>query len=870
MPFKIPKTPAISTESPEALFRDLRTRAIPGLLSHQADVLREYVDNYIASSDIAFELPTGSGKTLVGLLLGEWRRRKYGERVLYLCPTNQLVNQVVAQSIEKYGINVNGFTGSKKDYSPDAKSEYLNAETIAVTSYSALFNISPFFSEPNCIILDDAHSSESYIASHWSLKIERYNNEHENLYNSLLGVLKQVILSTDYQKIVEQSHDNAWDYFWVDKIPTPDIVPLIPNIVEVIDEYVKDSNLRYPWMQIRDHLFACHFYIGTSEILIRPLLPPTNNHQPFKAAKQRIYMSATLGEGGELERITGRDNIQRLKIKKGWDKQGIGRRLFFLPGRSLDDNESADFVLEMIKKTSRALVITPDNRTADDTHKLIAENLKFPTFSAQEIELSKKSFVNTEKAVAIVANRYDGIDFIDDECRLLIIRGLPRATNLQERFIITKMGAGTILTDRILTRIQQAFGRCTRSATDYSAIVIWDEELHNYLLARDRRSFLHPELQAEIEFGIEQSKGVDANIFLEHLDIFLEHGLEWAEVDNFIASQRDLLSQHVLPGTKDLKNSIAYEIEYQYALWDGDFIKALDSCKKVLAEINDTELRGYRALWNYLAGSAQWLSCQNSMSTNYTLAKEYFDRANKAAQTVTWLVRLSRSKDISTSNFDNNPTNILSLIERLEIILENLGTIHDRKYTKEEKFILENISVSDSQKFEEAHSRLGTMLGYDAGNIETSGAPDPWWIVNDQQCFIFEDHSDALLDSSLHISKARQVATHPNWVKENLKISEAAAIISVLITPVTEIDADCLPHLRNVYVWNIEEFRKWANNALQVVRELRSSFPSSGDLMWRAEAIEKYRLNKIDPDGIRSLLKPASELKVRDSKKIAD
>lgn len=246
MPFKIPKTPAISTESPEALFRDLRTRAIPGLLSHQADVLREYVDNYIASSDIAFELPTGSGKTLVGLLLGEWRRRKYGERVLYLCPTNQLVNQVVAQSIEKYGINVNGFTGSKKDYSPDAKSEYLNAETIAVTSYSALFNISPFFSEPNCIILDDAHSSESYIASHWSLKIERYNNEHENLYNSLLGVLKQVILSTDYQKIVEQSHDNAWDYFWVDKIPTPDIVPLIPNIVEVIDEYVKDSNLRYP------------------------------------------------------------------------------------------------------------------------------------------------------------------------------------------------------------------------------------------------------------------------------------------------------------------------------------------------------------------------------------------------------------------------------------------------------------------------------------------------------------------------------------------------------------------------------------------------------------------------------------------------
>jgi hypothetical protein len=42
MPFKIAnKASALSTESPEALFRDLRSRKVQGLLAHQADVLRD-------------------------------------------------------------------------------------------------------------------------------------------------------------------------------------------------------------------------------------------------------------------------------------------------------------------------------------------------------------------------------------------------------------------------------------------------------------------------------------------------------------------------------------------------------------------------------------------------------------------------------------------------------------------------------------------------------------------------------------------------------------------------------------------------------------------------------------------------------------
>src|SRR5258707_1123569 len=115
MAFKIRAGRGSVPDDPEALLRDLRKKTIPGLLSHQADLIRSYLGTAQKQPDVALQLPTGSGKTLVGLLIGEWRRRKYGERVIYLCPTSQLVNQVAEHATKKYGMDVHAFTGSKQD-----------------------------------------------------------------------------------------------------------------------------------------------------------------------------------------------------------------------------------------------------------------------------------------------------------------------------------------------------------------------------------------------------------------------------------------------------------------------------------------------------------------------------------------------------------------------------------------------------------------------------------------------------------------------------------------------------------------------------------------------------------------------------------
>jgi hypothetical protein len=833
-------------------------RKYPGLLTHQGDVLREYVDKAVNDADVAFQLPTGSGKTLVGLLIGEWRRRKFDERVVYLCPTNQLVNQVAEQARTKYGLKVNAFTGKKSDYDAGAKGEYQNAETIAITSYSGLFNINPFFDDPNLVILDDAHATENYIASHWSLHIQRYNPEHTALYSALAALLQGVLPAADHQRLTGSGGD-AWDRSWVDKLPTPTFHGLLNEVVSTVDAHVGGSDLRFSWGLLRDHLESCHFYVSSLEMLIRPLIPPTNSHGAFSNAKQRVYMSATLGEGGDLERLTGREKITRLHLPAGWERQSIGRRLFFFPGRALDKDTSQNLVLEMMKVAGRSMVIVPDDRTADKTRELVQNGIGFPSFNAQQIEKSKDPFVSSEQAVAVVANRYDGIDFPHAECRLLIVEGVPRATNLQERFIISRMGAVALLNDRILTRIQQAFGRCTRAATDYAAVVVSGDELSTYLFKRERRQFLHPELQAELQFGIDQSKDMRASDFLENLGIFFAQGDEWGQADNEIVALREKAEQKGLPGASNLQNAVGFELDYQYAMWRADFATALEACRKVLTELKDPELRGYRALWSYLAGSAAWLAEQDGIAPLSGMARDYYEQAMGATQGARWLIGLSRiGTDLSSGKGTSqtaDSSSVYTLIERLETVLDGLGMLNDQKYAQEEGLILKNLAEKEHTKFEDAVKRLGRLLGFDSGNKETQAAPDPWWIIDDAKCLIFEAHSRAQEGSSLAVSKARQAVTHPNWVRANLPVSSDADIISVLITPVTVADADAVPHLRDVCLWNIDEFRIWAKNAIGMIRELRRTYPGSGDLSWREEAAKKYADNRIDPESLIAWLR---------------
>ena len=86
MAFKETPPSELVPDSPEKILLQLPRRNISGVLLHQGQMMQRYVAEAQNEPDVALQLPTGSGKTLVGLLIGEWLRRKNTERVVSCAP----------------------------------------------------------------------------------------------------------------------------------------------------------------------------------------------------------------------------------------------------------------------------------------------------------------------------------------------------------------------------------------------------------------------------------------------------------------------------------------------------------------------------------------------------------------------------------------------------------------------------------------------------------------------------------------------------------------------------------------------------------------------------------------------------------------
>jgi len=115
------------------------------------------LDAQLDEQDVIMKLSTGSGKTVLGLVYAEMMRRKYkGDPVVYLCPTTQLINQVVASG-QAIGVSVSTFPpGGELPY------DALGGNSVLACTYDKLFNAKSVFESrsirPSTLIMDDVHA----------------------------------------------------------------------------------------------------------------------------------------------------------------------------------------------------------------------------------------------------------------------------------------------------------------------------------------------------------------------------------------------------------------------------------------------------------------------------------------------------------------------------------------------------------------------------------------------------------------------------------------------------------------------------------------------------------------------------------------
>ena len=411
MAFKGRASAGLAAETPEAMYRDLprRADAVAGLLTHQADLLRLYASRHRDTPDLALELPTGTGKTIPGLLIAEWVRRTQRVRAAYACPTDQLARQV-AQTASREGIPAVVLTRSHRDWPMDHEARYESADAVAVTTYSTIFNSSPKLGPPALLIFDDAHNGEQFVAEQYGVVASRA--ERSDLYDDLLEALAPGLDGLLLQRL--QSGDSSPGAHHQVHLIVPARHEGMPEVLHKVLGR-QNAPICFRYAMLRECLESCLAYVSPSVIQIRPVIPPTGDNKLFSGARQRLYLSATLGEGGELERAFGRPRVERLTLPDSTPEPRSGTRYFVFP-ELVPGANPAELARQILARAGKALLLAPDTSTAVNT----ARNLAQPSWQVmtiEDVETSLAPFASADHAVCALANRYDGLDLPGPACQ---------------------------------------------------------------------------------------------------------------------------------------------------------------------------------------------------------------------------------------------------------------------------------------------------------------------------------------------------------------------------------------------------------------------------------------------------------------------
>ena len=850
MPFVIKKTELFQYETPQQMYQDNKAKKILGPLDYQSKMIDEYMKVKDKKS-IALELPTGSGKTLIGLLIGEFRRQMNNERILFLCTTNQLVHQVVEQANEKYGIKALAFCGKQKDYNQMDWALFTTSKAIGVTTYSSFFACNSRFSDVDILIMDDVHSCEDYIASNWTVNITNDDNAFDLLVQLFKGVLSEndfTFLTTDTYGIDVMN--------WCNMIPMPLLIDKIHDINSVLHNYLKDNN-KFAYTRIAENIKECNIFLKNKTIQIRPWIPPTMFSDSFINVKQRILMSATLGRSGELERITGIENIIKLPMIEQWDQKGLGRRLFVFPDLAMEENEVDKVIPVLQEYMKKSVYLVPTKKEENFISEQLSKKFKnIKIFKAKDIEINKKEFIGAENAAIILTNRFDGVDFPDDESRVLFLCDIPKFTNLQEQFLISKMSSAILYSERIKTRIIQAVGRCSRNASDYSVVCIFGNSIMNEFTKSDKINQYPAELRAEINFGIENSMAYcDVNQIIENVDAFIGHTKEWEEAEDYIIELRNKYIQEneIKDNCYQCLNQVAkYEVKFQMLLWKKDYQKSLDIVDEIISNLTAPSLKGYKCYWTYVKGCLSYYLYKQGLDEYKEISKNSFLSASQLNVNLRWMNTLllhlfndtndTVEKDYFEDIIENIEFNFLSY-HSLEALDKKINSISSK------------LKSLDGKKFESGHKELGELLGYISKKDDSSGAPDPYWIINPNVVIVSEDKI-YMSNKKIPIKDVREAKSHEDWIKNNERtLARDAEIITVFISTSQSIEEEAKSLAKNIYYLYRDDFKEWANTGLATIRKIYQTFKESGDYNWRESVHNEFVKQGITPSHLIKLVK---------------
>ncbi|MHB1597069.1 MAG: DEAD/DEAH box helicase [Streptosporangiaceae bacterium] len=632
-----------------ATFRELR----PG----QRLVLQAYSARYLATPDLAIEMPTGEGKTLLALLIADYALDQ-GRSVAYLTGTRQLAERVEDEAAE-LGLDVVRFAA--RDYGGARLDDYHQAQAVGVMNYWVYFNSRPVPQPADLVIFDDAHLAEQPLSGLQTLRIPDKPGPARKLYRTICDL---VVAHTDAYAGLQAMRDGVarldlppellsfsdWAAVAAAARDAIDASPLVADVAvrgetEEVKAEVKKlrDEIKWVWPKVREHLTRCGVLIGPSGIEVRPYHPPTALNAGYSHARQRIYLSATLGSMDDLQRRVGGGQVTRLVTDQPLPDGTTGERMFALNPSSADalDESVLDWALGQAQAAGgKAAWLCASHSEADALQaELGGRGQQVYRLRAGD-DTAVDAWSRAARGHLITAGRYDGLDLAGDICRLVIITTVPQASSEFERFVVAYLGDATFMRHRVGQRVTQALGRANRTSTDRSLYLGLDPRFAQILPDPAVRASIPAGTQPVVRAALElYDQGPDATT--RACRAFWKAGREPGPGE---PAERAVPRRRPRPGrsaggSAEVASADA-EVSAATDLWLGDHARAAAKAREaaeLLAAAGETE---HAAFWRYIQAHALF---DRGRPADLAAARTALEDATANGPRTAWFRQLGRT-----------------------------------------------------------------------------------------------------------------------------------------------------------------------------------------------------------------------------------